>query len=118
MNSIKESLLIEALELAKQRVIINTKNRETIFKAKKTFLYGEEEPWIKKQSNKFDVTVESYVWAEVYELTGTGNKYSPNSIGINRDDELAVFKNTNGLQSEKIKKIFQKYLRTKVQTLS
>ena len=56
----------------------------------------------------------SYDGAEVCELIGIfmlsliGNKYNPNNIGLYRDDGLAVFKNTSGPQSEKIKKTFQK----------
>ena len=103
--SIKEDLLIEALEFAKQHVTIKSKDRETIFHARKSVLYNEGEPWIKKQSNNFDVTMGWYDGAEVCELIGIfmlsliGNKYNPNNIGLYRDDGLAVFKNTSGLQS-------------------
>ena len=95
--SIKEDLLIEALEFAKQHVTIKPKDRETIFHARKSLLYNEGEPWIKKQSNSFDVTMGSYDGAEVCELIGIfmlsliGNKYNPNNIGLYRDDGLAVF---------------------------
>ena len=48
-------------------------------------------------------------------LSLIGNKYNPNNIGLYRDDELAVFKNTSGWQSKKKKKVFlKKCLRTKV----
>ena len=116
--SIKEGLLIEALEFAKQHVTIISKDRETIFHARKSILYNEGEPWTKKQSNNFDVTNESYDGAEVCELIGTftltliGNKYNSNNIGLYRDDRLAVFKNTSGPQSEK-NKDFKKCLRAK-----
>ena len=62
----------------------------------------------------------SYDGAEVCELIGIfmlsliGNIYNRNNIGLYRDDGLAVFKNTNDPQSEKIKKIFKTCLRTKV----
>ena len=46
-------------------------------------------------------------------LSLTGNKYNPNNIGLYRDDGLAVFKNTSGPQSEKIKKTFQKMFKNK-----
>ena len=39
--SIKEGLLIEALEFAKQHVTIKSKDRETIFHARKSLLYKE-----------------------------------------------------------------------------
>ena len=118
--SIKEDLLIEALEFAKQHVTIKSKDRETIFHARKSLLYNEGEPWVKKQSNGIDVKMGSYDGAEVCELIGIfmlsliGNKYNPNNIGLYRDDGLAVFKNTSGPQSENIKNTFKECLRTKV----
>ena len=57
--SIKEDLLIETLEFAKQHVLIKSNDRETIFHARKSLLYIEGEPWIKKQSNNFDVAMGS-----------------------------------------------------------
>ena len=68
--SIKEDLLIEALEFAKQHVTIKSKDRETIVHARKSLLYNEGKPLIKKQSNNFDVTMGSYDGAEVCELIG------------------------------------------------
>ena len=89
--SIKEGLLIEALEFAKQHVTIKSKDRETIFHATKSLLYNEGEPWIKKQSNNFDITMGSYDGAEVCELISIFmlslicNKYNRNNIGLHRD---------------------------------
>ena len=45
--SIKEGLLIEALEFAKQNMTIKSKDRETIFQPRRSLLYKEKEPWIK-----------------------------------------------------------------------
>ena len=117
--SIKEDLLFDTLEFAKQHVTIKSKDRETILHARKSLLYNEEEPWTKKQSNNFDVTMGSYDGAEVCELIGIfmlsliGNKYNPDDIGLYRDDGLAVIKNTSGPQSEKIKKTFLKMFKNK-----
>ena len=89
--SIKEGLLIEALEFAKQHVTIKSKERETIFHARKPLLYKEGELWFKNQSNNFDVTMGSYNGAEVCELIGIfilsliASKYKPNNIGLFRD---------------------------------
>ena len=61
----------------------------------------------------------SYDGAEVCELIGIfmlsliGNKYNPNNIELYRDDGLAVFKNTSGPQSEKIKITFQRMFKNK-----
>ena len=46
--SIKENLIIEALEFAKQHITIKSKERETIFNARKSLLYKEGELWIEK----------------------------------------------------------------------
>ena len=60
-----------------------------------------------------------YDRAEVCELIGIfmfsviGNKYSPNSIRLYRDEGLAVSKITSGPQSEKVKKTFQKMFKNK-----
>ena len=98
---------------------IKSKDIGTIFHARKSLLYREGEPWIKKQSNNFDVTMESYDGAEVCELIDIfmlsliGDKYNSNDIGLYRDDGLAVFKTTSGPQSEKIKKTFEKMFKNK-----
>ena len=98
---------------------IKSKDRETILHARKSLLYREGEPRIKKRTNNFNGTMGSYDIAEVCELIGIfmlsliGNKYNPNNIGLYRDDGLAVFKNTSGPQSEKIKKTFQKMFKNK-----
>ena len=117
--SIKEGLLIEALEFAKQPVTIKSKDRETVFHGRKSLLLNEGEPWIKKQSNNFDVTNGSYDGAEVCELIGIfmltliGHKYNSNNIGLSRDEGLVVFKITSGPQSEKIIMNFQKMFKSK-----
>ena len=97
-TSIKESLLIEALEFSRQYVTKKCKDKETIFHARKYLLYNEGEPWIKKQSNNSDVTMGSYDGGEVHEIIFTfilnliGNKYKRNNIGLHRFDGLAFLK--------------------------
>ena len=55
----------------------------------------------------------AYDGAELCELVGIfilyqlSRIYNKNAIGLYRDDGLAVFRNTSGLQAEKIKKHFQ-----------
>ena len=50
--------------------------------------------------------ISPYEGAEVCELSSifmlslTGNKYSPNNIGLYRNDGLAIFKNASGPPSE------------------
>ena len=42
--SIKEDLLMKALEFAKQHVTIKSKDRDSIFHARESLLYNEGEP--------------------------------------------------------------------------
>ena len=62
----------------------------------------------------------SYDGAEVCELSDifilslTVKKYYPNNIELDRNDGLAIFKNTSGCNLNKLKRFFRKCLRTKV----
>ena len=72
---------------------------------------------MKKEEEKFDVTMGAHDGAEVCELVGLylqgllGEKYNKNDFGLYRDDGLAVFKNVSGTQSERIKKDFKRILK-------
>ena len=82
--------------------------------ARKSLLYKDGEPWIKKNTGLFDVTMGAYDGAEVCELVGMfilsqlSNYCSKAFIGLYRDDGLAVLKNESGPNAEKTKKEFQK----------
>ena len=112
--SIKESLLHNALKFAKTRTNVLKKDIDLIMHARRSLLFNEGEPWVKKQDENFDVTMGAYDGAEVCELVGIyllsllSEKYNKNDIGLYRDDGLAVFKNVSGPMSEKIKKDFQR----------
>lgn len=62
---------------------------------------------MKREGGGFDVTMEAYDRAEVYELIGIytlyliGKKYSSKNIGINRDNGLSVFKNVSFSKNKK-----------------
>ena len=108
--SIKETLLNEAMQLAKEHVPITRKDVEVIFHSRKSVLYNNGKSWVKKEGGSFDVTMGAYDRAEVCELIGIymlyliGKKYDSNNIGLYRDDGLTVLKNVSGPASEKIKK--------------
>ena len=112
--SIKETLLIKAINFAEKLVHITNEDKVIIKHARKSLLYNNSEPWMKKDSGLFDVTMGAYDGAEVCELVGTfllyklSLKYNKNKIGLYRDDGLAIFKNISGPKSEKIKKNIQK----------
>ena len=67
----------------------------------------ESEPWMKKNSGLFDVTIGAYDGEEVCKLVRTfllyklSLKYNKNRIGLYRYDGLAIFKNISGPKSEK-----------------
>ena len=106
--SIKETLLITAINVAEKPVNITNENKVIIKHARKSLLYDNSKPWMKKNSGLFDVTMGAYDGAELCELVGTfllykiSLKYNKNNIGLYRDDGLAVFKNVSGPKSEKV----------------
>ena len=95
--SIKEILLIKAINFAEKRVNITNEDKVIIKHARKSLLYDNRKPWMKKDSGLFDVTMGAYDGAEVWELVGTfllyklSLKYNKNNIGIYRNDGLAIF---------------------------
>ena len=106
---IKEALLNEAIQFAKEHAPIIRKEVEVIFHARKSVLYNNGETWMKKEGGSFDVTMGAYGGAEVCELIGIymlylmGKKYDSKNIGLYRDEGLAVLKNVSRPASEKIK---------------
>ena len=112
--SIKETLLIKAINFAEKLVHITNEDKVIIKHARKSLLYDNSEPWMKKDSGLFDVTMGAYDGAEVCQLVGTfllyklSLKYNKNKIGLYRDDGLAIFKNISGPKSERIKKNIRK----------
>ena len=112
--SIKETLLIKAKNFAEKLVNITNEDKAIIKHVRKSLLYDNSEPLMKKDSGLFDVTMGAYDEAEVCELVGTfllyklSLKYNKNNIGLYRDDGLAIFKNISGPKSEKVKKDIQK----------
>ena len=117
--SIKEKLLWEAIRFAKLYISITNKDIEAIFHARKSLLYYNDEPWVKKGESNFDVSMDAYDGAEVCELIGIfmlsllSKHINKNHIGLYRDDGLAILKNTSGPEAEKLKKKIQKLFKEK-----
>ena len=86
--SIKETLLHEAIQFAKQNVLITKKDVEVIFHARKSVLHDDGEPWVKKEGGSFDVTIGAYDGVQVCELIGIymlcliGKNYNSKNIGL------------------------------------
>ena len=112
--SIKETLLIKSTNFAEKPANIHV-DKVIIKHARKSLLYDNREPWIKKDIGLFDVTMGAYIGAETCELVGTfllyklSLKYSKNYVGLFHDDDLAIFKNISGPKSEKNKKDIKKF---------
>ena len=64
---IKEKLLWEAIRFVKLYISKTNKDIEAIFHARKSLLYHNDEPWVKKGESNFDVSMGAYNGAEVYE---------------------------------------------------
>ena len=100
--SIKKTLLIKAINFTEKLVHLTNEDKVIIKHARKSLLYSNSEPWMKKGSGLFDVTMGAYDGAEVCELVGTfllyklSLKHNKNKIGLYRDDGLAIFKNISG----------------------
>ena len=77
---------------------------------RKSLLFDNDAPWVKRNNEHFDISMGSHDGAEVCELVGLfllddlSNKYGHDSVGLYRDDGLAVFKDLSGPQSERTKK--------------
>ena len=118
--SIKESLFHEALQFAKMHVNITQRDIEVMFHSRKSLLYNNQIPWVKKEGTGFDVTMRAYDGAEICELIGIsmlsllGTKYDSENIGLYRDDGLSIFGNVSGPELEKIKKHIQKIFKEKM----
>ena len=111
--SISKKLLTKAFNFAKTKVNINEENKNIIFHARKSLLFNNNQTWMKKGGDLFDVTMGAYDGAEICELVGIfmlekiGNYFDKNNVELYRDDGLAVFKNVSGPESERIKKKLQ-----------
>ena len=100
--SIKETLLKNAIQFAVEHTDINDNDFEVIFHARKSFLFHSSQPWIKRDSDTFAITMGAYNGAEVCEiveifmLSLLSKKYSSNNIGLYRDGGLLVFRSISG----------------------
>ena len=74
---------------------------------------------LKKGESNFDITVRTYDGAEVCELIGIfmlsllSKHINKNHIGLYRDGDLAILKNTSGPEAEKLKNKLQKLFEEK-----
>ena len=106
--SITEELLLKAISFSEKFQEITTTEKDIIIQSKRTILFADGEPWVKKEAaNLFDVTMGSYDGAEACELVGTfilhQLKGLGEMVGLYRDDGLMATESTPK-QAEQIKK--------------
>ena len=58
--SIKETLLTKAINFAEKLVNITNEGKVIIKHARTSLLYDNSEPWMKKDSGLFDITMDAY----------------------------------------------------------
>ena len=116
--SISKELLTDALTFAETIINLDDQDKKIIYHSRKSLLFNQEQTWMKKGSDLFDVSMGAYDGAEVCELIGIfllnllGRQYDPKNIGLYRDDGLSIFKNCSDPQMEKIKKRLQKVFKS------
>ena len=107
--SITDTLLRKSIDFASTYVNITEQDKHIIFHSRKTFLFFDGDPWIKKNGENFDVPMGGYDSAEVSDLVGLYllNKLETiipqNHVGLYRDDGLAVL-SASGPQMDRIRK--------------
>ena len=109
--SIFEELIRKAINHAEKYINISEDDKDLFYHTKKSFLFNNNQPWIKKQNSARDVTMGSYDGAETCELCdlyllSLCTKVIPD-LGMYRDDGLAVVRCTER-QREKLKQELSK----------
>ena len=109
--SISEDLFNKAVDFAKSFTAITPDEMNILIHCKKSFLFGQNSTWVKKEGvEDFDVTMGSFDGAETCELVGLyilhmlSGTFNKENLGLYRDDGLAVLKNANGHQADRIRK--------------
>ena len=113
--SITETLLSDAIDWAQTLVKITPEEKDIIFKAKRSLLYFEGQPWVKnKGKEKFNVTMGSFDGAETSDLCGlfllSKIQHLGFNIGLYRDDGLGVSKfnpRQTDMKKDQLCKIFK-----------
>ena len=108
--SISSELLEAAIDWARQFVNISDSEKQILLESKKSLIFLNGKPWVKKGESEFDVAQGSYDGAEACELVGLyilSKLQDLNlNVGIYRDDGLACTGSTPR-QVEKLKKQIQ-----------
>ena len=107
--SINEKLFQETIKWAECFHNFTSQEKEILKHSRKSFLFLNREPWVKKNNSDFDVTMGSYDGAEtadmvgLYVLSKLEKLIDQKHLGLYRDDGLAVV-NLTGVKVEKLRK--------------
>ena len=109
--SILPKLLEDAINFAKTVCNISEQDTSIIMQARRTLLFNNGEPWVKKVGNEeFDVPMGCFDGAEICELVGIYNLHQLKSVmrkenvGLYRDDGLGILRNLSGPEVDRMRK--------------
>ena len=116
--SIGPELLNRTINFARTKCDISDHEIDIILHCRKTFLFNNGDPWIKKgEKENFDVPMGSFDGAELCELVGlyllhlmtTGKNpvFNVVNVGLYRDDCLAVINSSARTIETKVRKLFK-----------
>ena len=86
--SISEKLLLDAVNYAKNYTTVTDHQIDIIMHCRKSLLFDNDAPWVKRNNEHFDISMGSHDGAEVCELVGLfllddlSNKYGQDSVGL------------------------------------
>eukprot|EP00117_Sycon_ciliatum_P015152 scpid81791/ scgid15120/ len=95
--------MTKALQFASNLTEVDENEMKIIMHARKSLLFSDHKTWMKRNKDiTFDVTMGSFDGAEVCELVGSfllnqlSSHFEKDTIGLYRDDGLALLKNATG----------------------
>ena len=98
---------------------METSGEDAIMHSRKSLLFCGERQWVKTKNSAFDVTMGSFDGAEVCELVGAillselSQHIDQSSVGLYRDDGLAVVRGMSGSAADRLRKtiatVFQQH---------
>ena len=109
--SISPELFHKAINIFKITRDIPDKDISIIMQSRRTLLFNNKEPWLKKSGNEeFDVPLGCFDGAEVCELVGVyilhllRTVMRKDNVGLYRDDGLGILRNSSGPEIERKRK--------------
>ena len=118
-SSTSEKLFNEAIQYEHAKNIVEIPDHDMIIinHCRKSLLFHENEPWVKKESNEnFGVTMGSNNVVEISELVGLlmlsklVHLFQGNSVGLYRDNGLGVLRDLSVPETERLRKNVVKIL--------